>query len=316
MRRNLVSRLHWLSFTSVPDKWTSEQLALYIVRQLSDWFGGFVEAGGSRWYTKSMRCELFGGVRVSWGHRTADTDHVLVEISGDALDVLSLDRVQDLAVGVMGHGTLKATRVDVALDLLKSHRVEYGRLWRYVVSSNYVAKHKRSGNSMNWIKTPHGKEDTIYLGSAQSLRRLRIYNRRGFTRLELQMRGRWADAWFWQFLAVPDEFARLVVGAILDYSPGLYDYRQFRRWRIFRRFVDVAKPERLVKALDATMRAFEKQWTNFIGFVQQAEDSHYRSWFSELLLRSASADLSRTRYAAALRRGTPDAAALGAAPAG
>jgi len=110
-----------------------------------------------------------------------------VEVRGEGCEVLGLGKLAELYRRL----ELRATRIDPVLDGARFKPATMWRAWRAGNVSSAVkvsarAREDRQWRSGDWQSNAEG--DTCYLGSTQAHRRLRCYDRRGPTRVELQAR--------------------------------------------------------------------------------------------------------------------------------
>jgi len=119
------------------------------------------------------------------------SDHVHLELPGDACDCLPPDKMITLFKLLDDYGlryTVK--RLDIAFDGLS---FTPGDVYRAILDGKLNSFANRK--SIQFIESPYEEKDdgtlgtsTVYVGSGQSLRMLRVYDKRGFTRAELQFR--------------------------------------------------------------------------------------------------------------------------------
>jgi DNA relaxase NicK len=141
------------------------------------------------------------GVTVQAGNKMG-TDEIHVRLPGEACEALGLVNVLALASLL----NLRATRLDAAADycpFTPQHLYEARK-------RGLVRTHAQA---WDWRENHEGT--TFYLGSRASGQMLRAYDRRGFTRTELEMRRGHAQALLARlFEHGVDAFPRLVLGAI------------------------------------------------------------------------------------------------------
>jgi hypothetical protein len=119
--------------------------------------------------------------------REAESMGVHVEVRGEGCEVLGLAKLADL----YRRTAMRATRIDPVVDGARFKPATMWRAWRQGNVSSAVklaarARDDRQWRSGDWQSNAEG--DTCYLGSTQADRRLRCYDRRGPTRVELQAR--------------------------------------------------------------------------------------------------------------------------------
>lgn len=190
-------RIHWFAFTFFGDH--QEFDALY-KEFLGETFGDYVEKGhGGRGYrsiaTNSAGVRLYFDP-ISVGEKG---NHIHVEIPGDACDCLLPDTFRDMMVYFV-YGRLKegVPQLDMfsikRLDFAFDHEFFSPEQWYEAIQGESIVTLAKR-DTIRIDKSPNAlREDgnigttTIYLGSNESGRMLRVYNKRGPTRVELQMR--------------------------------------------------------------------------------------------------------------------------------
>ena len=188
----ITAGVHWLTLTiwggSVP-----EVEALVV----SHFFAG--HAGESLW-------ELMGGARYfdaryelagydvtiyagPAGKRRGSEEYLSIEIKGSALERLGSDGLKSLMTDLSVRWQVTSSRIDVALD-----GAPFTPEWfeDQCEAGNLRSRVKRAPESEwlsgSWTRSGQERNRTVYLGSRQSDKHLRVYDRRGFTRCELECR--------------------------------------------------------------------------------------------------------------------------------
>ena len=108
---------------------------------------------------------------------------VCVVIPGSGCELLGLQKIRSL------HGLLNLTRLDLAFD--------GGEFSPAMVRDMFLAgevKTRVRRGSWDWRENAEGR--TVYLGSRQSTAYMRVYDRRGFNRIELELKEGRADTTF------------------------------------------------------------------------------------------------------------------------
>lgn len=189
-----------------------------VLETLSSYLKESVEIGthGLRGYSERY---LVGYVEVfSHPERPEMGVHILIRgEASDALGVKNIFKIADLL-------NLKTTRLDVYIDHCPFSPADIRDEWRAGNVRTPVKEHpdslegrtyKRSG----WDDSNTG--DTFYMGSRSSERYARCYNKRGYTRFELEMKGKRAFVTFEAlrvaFDSSDEEFAMGAVGVIRDF---------------------------------------------------------------------------------------------------
>jgi len=130
--------------------------------------------------------------------------HCHLEIKGEAIKFLGQDRLFEFLESLnqldeLGSASLRqelplmppvrwdARRLDIAFD-----GVPFTPRDCYAAYLRGNVRCAANRKSYDWRSNDEG--DTLYLGSRSSPRLVRIYDRRGFTRVEIESKGRWASA--------------------------------------------------------------------------------------------------------------------------
>lgn len=189
--------VHWFAGTT---KATPEEV-LDAVSALRD--GAPVvqhERGARGGYSRSATC---GGVFVAWGENRTD---VFVSIPGDACEELGIPGLAGLSAAVQLE---PSSRLDVAWDTTlfdpetPAKAFEAGQ----VVARIQRAVNPETGRLRGIERRSNHEGDTVYLGSRTSERFVRFYNRRGPTRVEMELKERRAVELWRRMLALNDEAA-------------------------------------------------------------------------------------------------------------
>jgi hypothetical protein len=156
----------------------------------------FVDIGVSGRYYKSIYSGPFGITLYAYPSRGI---HCHLEIKGEAIEAIGqlrvfefLQSLNSLKAPLMEGQTEQklakwsARRTDIALDGMPFTPRDC-----YEAFKRGDIRCAASRKSHKWYSNAEG--DTFNLGSRSSGRLVRIYNRRGPTRLEMEFKGRWAD---------------------------------------------------------------------------------------------------------------------------
>ena len=175
---------------------------------------------------------------------------VCVDISGSACEELGLSRLASIFWGL----NLRVSRLDLALDNCPFAPALLRDEWqadrvRTRCKIPEKARDDRQWRSCGWHESPTG--DTFEMGSRDSSQFARCYDSRGFTRFELELKGKAAHA------------------AALELFPLVEDPAEFMQGSLgwVRRFVDFVDPASDENASRRTLLPF---WEEFIQMALKA----------------------------------------------
>jgi hypothetical protein len=196
----LVAGLHYLTFTVRGD-----QVAAVLAALVGVGAGEFHEANrGTSMYRR--RWDGPHGATVEAGFRLGGSDHVRVNLPGDACEVVGFLRAVDLVDALQA----RVTRWDGALDGAGFDPIALADAW----DAGHIRSKLRRDDEDACRLYRNGAGTTVYLGSPSSDRMLRCYDRRGPVRVELQMRREMAAA-SWAAVAVdPSAFGTVLLGLV------------------------------------------------------------------------------------------------------
>lgn len=154
-------------------------------------------------------------------YTSPDRDDFTLAVQGQGCEVIGAEGVRKLADAFIDTGG-KVTRWDVAVDGVP---VEPGEVWRLLMCGEIRTRAQRA--SFRYIQSPDGDADTVTVGSRTSERHLRVYNRRGPTRAELEMKGDYAMRAYQalrQHAGALGDFAKGIIRQYLDAQDALWDF--------------------------------------------------------------------------------------------
>jgi len=166
-----------------------------------------------------------------------NAEHCHIELPGQACEYLIPDNYRDFLNYLLDAGIrFSIKRVDLAFD---NAPFSPELFLEYLEGDTLVSLAKRE--TIHYDGSPYalrddGKEGTFtaYIGSNESQRMVRCYNKRGFTRLEFQMRDERAQAVFLSMVFHP--FTEwFYIG-----MSHLRQYIDFRGWALWAEFVSIA----------------------------------------------------------------------------
>lgn len=192
--------VHWLQGTT----YLPEEDVLDVVHQLTEG-GDFVATKGRDFYAKGYR--TVGNITVYVEPLDPATmPPVYVQVPGQGCEFLGLSKVQKLAE------IIRPSRVDLAFDGAP-FTPEQASEWTRQGNIRCRARNRQFVDDLSEV--PEG--NTLQLGSRASTRQLVMYDRRGFTRVELRLKGDRAELAY-EALTGPAEALRLTaLGWLQDF---------------------------------------------------------------------------------------------------
>jgi hypothetical protein len=172
----------------------------------------------SPWYDRSEAFDR-GRAVVYWGGRGDTADTCRAEVTQSALDGLGFAGGLALARDLVEVGWRASARMDVYLDD-DLGRITPARVDQAIMAGQAVT-HCRPGRIT--LNRDDGSS-TYYLGAPASDRRMRVYDKRGPTRAELQARRKASQAVLASLLGAEDP-----AQAVLANLVSLADFRESRR---------------------------------------------------------------------------------------
>ncbi len=185
MGKEIIS-VHWLSLTV----FSSKQNALLMYDRLfRNHFGDLeLKGNGGRGY-RQIQSGLFE-IKLYTNPGKIDEEHFHLEIPGKACEFLSSVKYAAIFeyLESLYKDKYKFKRIDLAFDYVEfTPQQVYEAVLANRLRSLAKRETLRQENSPLLAREDGQKgTQTVYLGSNQSNRMIRVYNRRGFTRLELQ----------------------------------------------------------------------------------------------------------------------------------
>jgi hypothetical protein len=229
---DITSRIHWLSFTIHAP--VESAFILYDL-VFKDLFGPLqcLEHGGRSFrliHKNAMEFKIYTDPVTNQG------EYFHYEIPGSACDCIDWARFYALYDLLEGNFKDKYsfTRLDFAFDYVpfEPHQIKEA-----VMNEQLRSLAKRQTLEIHESPLAHregeGQElgtSTVSLGSRTSERMIRVYDKRGFTRLEMELKDKRADLVAKQLLALPDESLWFTVA-----QAHLLDYVDFKTdwWELF-----------------------------------------------------------------------------------
>lgn len=212
--RGVTVSIHWLSITFFSDIKTPmthflREFLGYEIEDEMEWSEHFFASNhGARGY----RALYFGpeGIRL-YGY--PDTGlHCHLEIPGKVIEQYGNEHtIKYLKSLTQKDLKWRCTRIDIAFDHVPFTPKDCYDAWQLgdVIS-------KCHHNSWDWRENAEG--NTLYIGSRKSERFIRIYDRRGFTRLEMVFKDKWAENFAKVISDIPpDKWIKQCIGYLRDY---------------------------------------------------------------------------------------------------
>ena len=214
-------RIHWLAITV----WGSQRkaLALWDV-WFSDYLGAMQATGhGGRGF-KSLFTSLAeaklstmpAGIRED----ELDKQYFHLELPGQACDAIPDHVFQQFLRDLKRHEKFSVSRVDLAWDEVGFTPQQVKQAVEENLIRSLVKRKTLVFSSSTYAERDNGElgTNTLSLGSRQSSRMIRVYDKRGPVRLEFQVRDKRATVIAKEVLTQPvDQWAELCIGHLRDY---------------------------------------------------------------------------------------------------
>ncbi len=212
-------QVHWLSLTI----WCTTG---YGLKLWDDWFepqlGHMIPTGhGGRGFKTLYKALVEAKMYADpIGHDPRENAYVHIDLTGSACDAIQPNQLRDFLIHIKEEKKCRVTRLDLAWD-----RVAFTPLdAKQAVDKNQI----RSGinrKSLTYTVEPYALKDdgstgttSLRLGSLYSERMLRVYDKRGFVRIELQTRAKRAEKVAWNILVQPvQEWSEIAKSHMRDF---------------------------------------------------------------------------------------------------
>ncbi|MDY6868338.1 MAG: replication initiation factor domain-containing protein [Chloroflexota bacterium] len=215
----IVLRIHWLSITVFVDIVT---MGKFWDQYLKAELGILKEAGhGAPGFKKCM--QGLAGAQIGYHpiNNLSDGEFVSLQLPGQACDALEPDLIQRVIVDLNKLSKTNVTRLDVAFDNVPFTPDDF---YNALCAGHVRSLAKRE--SIRRFSEPYALQEdgekegcvTVYFGSRSSMRSLRVYNKRGYPRLEVEYRKERANAVSSDVLICePDCWPDFMVEHLLDF---------------------------------------------------------------------------------------------------
>lgn len=178
---------------------------LELVNELT--VGGYGETLDYGRFMYSKQHRFVGGLTVFVGPKAPNMAPVLVECPGAACEFLGWEKLKVLFCNA------ELSRVDVAFDgapFSPKEMVDWTRRGDIRTRARVIRFHEK-------IRGGDEEGDSLTIGSRSSEQFLRAYDRRGFTRIELEFKESAARAFKAVLLSEPEEFRASSIGALRQF---------------------------------------------------------------------------------------------------
>jgi hypothetical protein len=300
-----TASVHWLTctvHTGQLDGATDQDVRDLVRGAFSAPLAAWVDTGmGGRRFDRLARLQGHGVAFYSQPSGVpAGCGYVSIDLSGEACEELSVPGCFWLLREMDARGWWwSASRIDLAvdgvpftpLDMAEAYEAGNLRTWCKVDNPDSVV--------LQWSGRGEKRTHTFYLGHAQSERRLRVYDKRGFTRVELQLRGDHAKVVAKVVSAVPVSFGDCVVGCVRSYvdvidrasSTNISRCKLLSWWAAWVDGVvafrcELVKPE---PTLERATRWVEASLAPMLAAIMRARGEAAAPWLERLLLRDGPA---------------------------
>jgi len=206
--------VHWLAFTVLDGRAAAEVLLQEKFADVGGWSAVQLPHGGY-----GYRESLIGSfnTRLYYG---ADRPEAFVIMTGAVCDQLPAGVISQF-LHAAANGRMRLRRIDIAFDGLvdlDGKAISPRALFERVRVDRSILRTWANRDSICYHETLEaGGGETIDIGARSSERYVRIYNRRGLTRLELELKGQRAEMLPKKWANAPVFFGAFAVGMLRDF---------------------------------------------------------------------------------------------------
>lgn len=299
-------RIHWFAFTvHAPEEFGRELWQKFFFHSLGDLVDSNRKGRGFENIDVALNEAKFYHNPIQKKEADAETkEYINFELPGQACDAIAPEYFAHVFNFLAASGFRFAIkRIDLAFDELPFSPLEY-----YMAIKSKFCTTLAKRESLSFIEAPYALRDdgqmgcdTCYIGDKSSMRFIRVYNQRGFTRLEMVCRDERAhvvaEDIFKHVYAEWDEVAR---GHVVQYIR--FDER-FPQWAAFVGSVvsaDIKISSARVTSLSRMEAWFERQVAIALSvYVEVWGEYEGNQRLKQIIKKSLSRD--RSRYSAVLQ---------------
>lgn len=255
----ITYRVHWLSLTVHGS--SQDAFVLYDIF-FRDLFGDPEDLGhGGRGFRSLLRGLL--EIKLYLNPITNLDDYFHIEIPGQACDHLTWDHYKALEIYLHSNfeGKYQYKRVDFAFDGVPFTPEEVEHAIRENQLRSLAKRETLSIHGSPFENRDNGEKGTytVVLGSRNSERMIRVYNKRGPTRIEFQMKDKRAHVIGCELFSAPnvDDWYPIMIGHLRDYIDFKTSWWEEFTQSIGRAWVTVSNPKDV--SMENLLDWYEKQ---------------------------------------------------------
>jgi len=217
--QDIEVRIHWLSITVYTD---IDQIKEFWVEHINPYLGLLDEVGhGAAGFRHMMKGLAGSKLYHAPINNSSGKDFVHLVFPGQACDALDTDTIREIVYRINLAYQTNATRLDVAFDYVPFTPHDF---FKALCDGDFRSLAKRE--SVRFDSSPRQPQktgekigcSTTYLGSRSSTRSLRVYDQRGYTRLEVEYHRERANEIVKQvFPNFVEKWPDLMVSHLLDF---------------------------------------------------------------------------------------------------
>lgn len=243
-------RIHWLNFTVHGQD--EEAFTLYNVL-FKDTFGELIGKGhGGRGFKEIHHALL--EVKLYLNPALGTKKYFHFEIPGQACEALTWEHYRALAELLEGNhqGFYKFTRLDIAFDNVPFTPQQVEQAIKENLVRSLAKRETLVTHASPFVERENGELGTytVEFGSRTSQRMIRVYNRRGFTRLEFETKDKRADLIATQLFKNVDaaRWPSVMLAHLRDYVDFTPDWWQEFTEGSWRAWATIVKPKEVTEA--------------------------------------------------------------------